>query len=194
MSTEPNLPADTPLRQELQHMREAWLLLLILGIALVIVGVLAIISAFVATMATMAVFGSLLFVGGILQLVNALTCRNWRGFFLFFIAAICYSVLGLIMMSHPLAAAAAVTLMIAAALMIGGMIRIVIAVLDRFYGWPWVLIDGFITLILGIFIWKHFPEDAAWIIGIFIGVNLILAGWSWIFLALGIRTAFPSRP
>jgi uncharacterized membrane protein HdeD (DUF308 family) len=193
MSTETHAPPDNPLRQELQHIRESWLLLLILGIGLVLVGTMAIISSFVATLATVAVFGTLLFLGGVLQLVNAVTCRNWRGFFAYLIAAVLYAVVGLIMMNHPLAAAAGLTLMLAAAFMVGGTIRIVVAAVEHFYGWAWVMIDGFITLILGIYIWRHFPEDAFWVIGIFVGVDLIFAGWSWIFLALGIRSTFPSQ-
>jgi uncharacterized membrane protein HdeD (DUF308 family) len=192
MSTQPGTP-ESPLRQELQHIRDAWLLLLILGIGLVVVGTLAIISSFVATLATIAVFGTLLFVGAVLQIVNAVTCRNWRGFILYLLGGILYAVVGLIMMNHPLAAAAGLTLMLAAVFMVGGTIRLVVAAVDRFYGWPWVMIDGFISLLLGIFIWRHFPEDAMWIIGLFVGVNLIFSGWSWIILAIGIRSTFTAR-
>src|ERR1700693_6130516 len=102
MSTEPPFPTDNPLRQELQHLRESWLLLLILGISLVVVGTLSIVFAFVATLATVTVFGTLLFVGGVMQLMNAVTCRNWRGFMVYLLAAIMYAVVGLIMMNHPL--------------------------------------------------------------------------------------------
>lgn len=187
-------PAESPWREELQHLRDAWLLLLILGISLVIVGILAMISSFVATLATVTVFGTLVFIGGVLQLVNAIACRNWRGFFLYLFAGILYAVIGLIMMGHPLEAAAGLTLMMAAAFMVGGAVRIVAAASERFYGWPLVLVDGFINLLLGVFLWRHFPEDAFWAIGIFVGVNLIFSGCSWIVLAFGIRGASSGRP
>lgn len=193
MSTDPHLPPQTLLQQELQHLRESWLLLLILGISLIIVGALAVISSFVATLATVAVFGTLLFLGGVLQLVNAVTCRNWRGFFVYLLAGILYAIVGMIMMNHPVAAAAGLTLMLAAAFMVGGTIRIVAAAVEHFFGWPWVMVDGFISLLLGIYIWRHFPEDAFFIIGVFVGVDLIFAGTSWIILALGIRGAFPRQ-
>jgi uncharacterized membrane protein HdeD (DUF308 family) len=193
MSTAPQSGFETPLHDQLQHLRDHWLLLLVLGIALVLVGMFAIASSFIATLATVALFGTLLFVGAIFQLVNALTCRNWRGFLVFLLTAILYGVVGLIMMNHPVAAAAGLTLMLAAAFIAGGIIRIVVAAIERFHSWGWVMLNGFVNLFLGIYIWRHFPEDALWIIGLFVGVELIFSGWSWIFLALGIRNAFPKR-
>jgi len=193
MSTGPNPTPDNPLCQELHPLREHWLLLLILGIGLALVGTFAIISSFVATLATVTFFGTLLLVGGILGLVNAVTCRNWRGFLVYLLAGILYSVVGLIMMNHPIAAAAGLTLMLAATFMAGGIIRIVVAAVEHFHGWAWVMVNGFISLFLGIFIWRHFPGDAFWVIGLFVGIDMIFSGWSWIFLALGIRSAFPTK-
>jgi len=76
MSTDPNLMSNNPLRQELQHLRESWLLLLILGILLVLVGIAAMICSFIATLATAIFFGTMLLLGGVIQLVNAVTCRQ----------------------------------------------------------------------------------------------------------------------
>ena len=191
MSTEPHVTPGDALRQELQHLRESWLMVLILGICLVLVGTAAMICSFIATLATAIFFGTLLFVGGVMQLVNAVTCRNWRGFMVYLIAGILFSVVGLVMMNHPLTAAAGLTLMLAVSFMVGGTIRIVGAAVEHFHGWPWVMINGFITLFLGIFIWRHFPESAFWIIGLFVGIDLIFSGWSWIMLAIGIRSTIP---
>jgi len=193
MSTDPTVTPDNPLQQELQHLREHWLLLLLLGIGLAVVGSVAMMASFIATLATVTFFGTLLLIGAVLELVNAVTCRNWRGFLVYLLAGILYGVVGLIMMNHPLAAAAGLTLMLAAAFMAGGTIRIVVAAVEHFHGWPWVMVSGFISLFLGIFIWRHFPGDAFWVIGLFVGIDLIFLGWSWIFLALGIRRAFSDK-
>jgi uncharacterized membrane protein HdeD (DUF308 family) len=191
MSTDPSL-APNPVREELERLREHWLLLLILGIATAFIGSLAIISSFIATLATVTFFGMLLLIGAVIQLVNALTCRNWRGFLVYLLTGILYGVVGLIMMNHPLEAAAGLTLMLAAAFIAGGVIRIVVAAMEHFHGWPWVMVSGFISLLLGMFIWRHFPKDAFWVIGLFVGIDLIFLGWSWIILSLGIRSAFKS--
>lgn len=190
MSMTPQVTFEDPIQQELQHLRNHWLLLLFLGIGLTIVGTLAIISSFIATLATIAFFGTMLFIGAVLQVVNAVTCRNWRGFITYLLIGILYAVLGMIMMNYPVATAAGITLMLAAGYMIGGIVRIVVAAADRFQGWGWVMLNGFISLFLGIFIWRHFPEDALWVIGLFVGIDLIFCGWTWIMLAIGIRSAF----
>jgi uncharacterized membrane protein HdeD (DUF308 family) len=189
MTTEPNVVPDNPLQQ----LREHWLLLLILGVALILVGTMAIVSAFIATLATVALFGTLLLVGGVIELVNAVTCRNWHGFFVHLLAGVLYAVVGLIMMNHPLAAAAGLTLMLAAGFMAGGIIRIIVAAVEHFHGWPWVMVNGFISLLLGICIWRHFPENAFWVIGLFIGIDLIFSGWSWVVLAFAIRSSLAGR-
>ena len=90
------------------------------------------------------------------------------------------------MMNHPVQAAVGLTLMLAAAFMVGGIVRIVGASVERFHGWPWVMINGFITLFLGIYIWRHFPESAFWVIGLFVGIELIFSGWTWIMMAIGL--------
>jgi uncharacterized membrane protein HdeD (DUF308 family) len=166
-------------------------MLLILGIFLVVVGTMAIVSEFIATLATIKFFGMLLLVGGILQVVGALTTRHGQDFFVNLLAGILSSVVGLLMMARTEEAAVAVTLMLAAMFIVGGTLRIITAALERFYGWPWMMINGFITLILGIYIWRHFPAASEWLIGLFVGIDLIFAGWTWIFLAIGIRRAFP---
>jgi uncharacterized membrane protein HdeD (DUF308 family) len=193
MSTPSHPPFDSPLQLELQPLRDHWLLLLILGIGMTLLGTMAIISSFIFTLATVAFFGTMLFLGAVLQVLNAVTCREWRGFVINLLVGIVYGVIGMIMMSHPIEAAAGITLMLAAAFMVGGAVRIVAAAAERFQGWPWVLLNGFISLFLGIFIWRHFPGDSFWVIGVFVGVDLIFCGWTWIFLALGIRSAFPKR-
>ncbi len=193
MSIDPTSPAETPIRQELRGLREHWLLLLILGAVVTVIGTFAVIASFIATLATVEIFGTLLFIGGVLQLVNAITCRNWRGFFVYLLSGVLATIVGLIMMNHPLAAAAGITLMIAAAFMVAGILRIVVAAIEHMHGWPWLMVSGFISLFLGVFIWKHFPASAFNVIGIFIGIDLIFAGWSWIWLALGIRSAFPAK-
>jgi uncharacterized membrane protein HdeD (DUF308 family) len=191
MSSAPQV--ENPLRDELQHIRDQWLLLLILGIVLVITGTAAIICSFIATLATAVFFGTLIFAGGVVQIVNAVTCRNWRGFVVYLLAGILYGVVGLIMMNHPAATAVGLTLMLAAAFMIGGIIRIVVSATERFHAWGWVMLNGFISLFLGIYIWRHFPESAFWVLGLFVGIDLIFAGWSWIWLAIGVHGAFASK-
>jgi uncharacterized membrane protein HdeD (DUF308 family) len=181
-------PTPFPVAESMQELRKHWLLFLILGCTVSVLGTLAIVFSFIATLATIAMFGTFLLAGGILHLVNAISGRSWRGFFIHLLIAVLYVVVGMVMLNHPLSAAAGVTLMMAAIFMASGILRIVISLLERFHTWPLVLINGFVSLFLGIFIWRHFPESSLWVIGLFVGIDLLFSGWSWVMLALTVRS------
>jgi uncharacterized membrane protein HdeD (DUF308 family) len=173
---------------EIEGLRKNWFWLLVLGIALVVVGLMAIGSAFIATLATVIVFGVLFLVGGIVDIANAFWAHCWRGFWLSLLAGILYVVLGFLLIQHPEAAAAGFTLVLAAAFMVGGLFRIISALVDHFHGWGWVLLNGVVTLVLGIMIWRQWPESAYWVIGLFVGIDMVFAGWAWIMMALAVRS------
>jgi uncharacterized membrane protein HdeD (DUF308 family) len=179
-----------PVESELNLLRKAWPLFLALGIVLSVLGVLAIGTALtgIATLVTILFFGILLLVGGGVQIATAFLSRAWRGFFLHVLVGILYLVLGGLMIEHPVAAARGLTLMIAAGFLVGGLFRIVFSLgSERFPGWGWVLGNGIVTLIMGILIWRGWPESAVWVIGLFVGIDLFSAGGAWVMFALALR-------
>jgi uncharacterized membrane protein HdeD (DUF308 family) len=174
--------------ENLAELHQHWLLFLILGCAVSLVGTLAIIFSVIATLATVTIFGTFLLLAGVMHLVNAITGRNWRGFFVHLLIGVLYAVAGIVMLNHPLGAAAGLTLMIAAIFMAGGILRIIVSLVERFYAWPLVLLGGFVSLFLGVFIWRHLPEASLLVIGLFVGIELVFSGCSWVMLALTVRT------
>jgi uncharacterized membrane protein HdeD (DUF308 family) len=196
MNTNDITPAGfgEPRPEDYQELKKHWLLFLLLGIGVVLLGTLAIIFAFVATLATVAMFGTFLLLAGAMHLVNAMSGRNWRGFFIHLLIAVLYLVVGMLMLSHPIRAAEGLTLMLSAAFIVGGILRIVVALVERFDSWPLVLLNGFITLALGIFMWRHFPEVSFWVIGLFLGIDLVFSGWAWILLAFYAHRAGGAAP
>jgi uncharacterized membrane protein HdeD (DUF308 family) len=181
-------PSPADLRSaELESLRKSWFWLLILGVLLIVVGLVAMSSWFIATLATVTVVGTLLLVGGGVEVVTAFWAHGWRGFWMHLLGGVLYVVLGFFLVQRPLAAAAVFTLMVAAAFLVGGVFRIVIAVVERFHSWPWVLLNGIVTLVLGILIWQEWPESAFWVIGLFVGIDMLFAGWSCVMAALAVR-------
>jgi uncharacterized membrane protein HdeD (DUF308 family) len=75
--------------------------------------------------------------------------------------------------------AANLTLMLAAALVVGG-------VVERFPSWSWVLANGVLTVLLGVAIWQQWPASGLWVIGICVGIDLIVNGVTWSVLAFGL--------
>jgi uncharacterized membrane protein HdeD (DUF308 family) len=83
------------------------------------------------------------------------------------------------------------TLMMAMFFMVAGLFRIITALAMRFPSWRWRLFDGIITLLLGILLWEQWPFSGLWAIGMFIGIALIISGWSSVMLALAARDLPP---
>lgn len=164
--------------------RHAWGWFLALGILEIILGTVAIGATPAATVVTVVFFGWLLLIGGVSSVVHAFWRRHWRGFFLEVLTGVLYIVAGFFMVAEPLAAAAPLTLLIAMFLLIGGIFRIVVALSRHIDHWPWVLLNGVITLALGIMIWRQWPGSALWVIGLFIGIEMIFYGWSLVMLSL----------
>ncbi len=173
---------------ELEGLRESSVLLIGMGIALMILGTVAIGSSFIATYATVLVFGMLLLLGAILQVFTAFWGRRWRGFFLHLLAGVVYFIAGVFMIENPIAAAVGLTLLVAACLLVGGILRIVLSVAERFDGWRWMLLNGLISLLLGVSIWRQWPLSGQWVIGLFVGIEILFSGLSWLMLGLAVRS------
>jgi uncharacterized membrane protein HdeD (DUF308 family) len=170
-----------------EELKRGWGWFLALGIVLVILGVVALSWAVLTTLVSAVLFGWLLLVGGVLSVVHAFLRRRWGGFFLELFAGILYAVVGLMIVGNPAEGALALTLVIAVFLMVGGLFRIITAVTARFQHWVWVLLNGVISLLLGLMIWRQWPVSGLWVIGLFIGIDMIFYGWSLIMLALAVR-------
>jgi uncharacterized membrane protein HdeD (DUF308 family) len=192
ISHEPSVPPvvqawGAVLRHELSALRGNWVWFLILGISLVVLGTVAIGSAVFVTFATVIFFGALLMTGGIIEVLGSFWTRNWSGFFLHLLSGVLSIVIGLFFLRHTGEASLAMTLLLAAFLLAGGAFKIVGALTYRFASWGWVVLSGVIDVLLGGMIWAEWPLSGLWVIGLFVGINLILRGWNWVILALGLR-------
>lgn len=92
-----------------EELREIWAFLVGMGVALIVLGMLAIGSSFIATLATVVVFGILLLLGSLFQIITALWGRSWRGFFLHLLGGVLYLIVGVFMIDHPVEAALGLT-------------------------------------------------------------------------------------
>jgi uncharacterized membrane protein HdeD (DUF308 family) len=175
--------------KELKHVRSCWVCFLLLGVLLVLCGTAAIVVppfTIAYSLATVIVLGVLLMVAGIVTIVSAFWIGKWSGMLLHLLAGILYLVMGFMITERPGAAAIVMTLFIAATFIVLGAFRIVSSLAIRFPQWGWVLLNGIITLLLGVIIYRHFPESALWVIGLLVGIELLFNGWSWIMLSLAI--------
>ncbi|MBV8268052.1 MAG: HdeD family acid-resistance protein [Planctomycetaceae bacterium] len=180
-------PLVAELRHELNALRGNWFWFVMLGIALVVLGAIALGSMVIASLATAVAIGMLIFLGGVAETLGAFWCRGWSGFFFHLLSGVLSIVIGVIFLRAPVGALLALTLLVASFLMVGGIFKIVAAVSYRFAAWGWPLVSGIVDLILGVLIWQEWPASALWVIGLFVGINLVFRGFNWIGLGLSLR-------
>jgi len=179
-------------RHELEAIRGRWGWLLALGIALVVFGMIAIGAPVLMSLATALTIGVLLLMAGGAQLVGAFWTRDWSGFFLVLLLGVLYIVVGLLFLNRPVSALEAVTLLLACALLVGGLFRAIGSAYYQFPQWGWTFASGVIETGLGLMIWQQWPLSGFWVIGLFVGIDMIFSGWTWIMLALRLKN-LPTR-
>lgn len=169
------------------ELRKRWCWFLALGIFLIVLGTIALGSCIQMTLATMVFLAWMMIIGGTVEAIHAFTCKKWSGFFIDLLTGILYVVAGFMIVGNPAATAVVLTLLIAMFLIFGGIFRIVVAVAVRYQNWFWLLLHGVVNLLLGIGIWQQWPLSGLWVIGLFIGIDMIFNGWSLVMLGLAAR-------
>jgi len=176
-----SLTGLTPLRA-----KSGWIIAL--GVVYLIAGFIALGSVVFATVATMLVVGIMMIISGVAEVINAFQLKAWGKFLLWVLLGLLYIFAGFVTFENPLLAAALLTLMLGFALVASGIMRLILAfTMKEGAPWLWVVLSGLITLALGVIILIHWPVSGLYILGIFLGVDLVFAGVSWISIGLALR-------
>lgn len=191
MSISPNM--RRAIRHELDALRGDWIWFLVLGIALMVLGFVAVGAAAATTLVTVIFLGVMLLAAGAAESVGAFWSREWSGFFLHLLSGLLSIVIGIMFLRAPVNAELVLTMLIAAFLIVGGLFRMIAALSSRFDFWIWAFLGGLIDLVLGILIWAQWPYSGLWVIGLFVGINLLFRGANWIAVALAVRS-IPKAP
>jgi uncharacterized membrane protein HdeD (DUF308 family) len=163
-------------------------LAIVLGILMVLLGIAAIAEPFIATIAITIVLAWILLIGGVVRIVHALQSRHKRGFWPQLLIGILYLIAGVLLISNILGAALSLTLALGFVIFFEGVFEVIAAFqVRRDRNWGWILFSGITAIILGILILEQWPFNAAWLVGVFAGINFLLTGIWMIMLALAIR-------
>lgn len=189
----PSRPIARMIEHELRHLKEEWWWFLVLGILLLVSGLVAIGYPTVSSVAIVMVLGMSLMVSGIATIVATFWAGRWSAHMLQLLVGIFYTVVGFLIMDMPVESAASLTLVVASMFLVVGIMRSVAALTIRYPQWGWSLLSGVLTTLIGVLIYKNFPDTALWAIGTLVGIQLIFDGWFWIMLAMAIRSLPISR-
>lgn len=172
----------------IKQLQENWAWYFALGIGLVTLGTLAIIYSFTSTIFSMIYLGILLIIVGIFEGIQSFKMSLWNNFFLHLFLSILYLVSGFFIVLYPEVNALSLTLLLAIFFAVSGIVKVVFSLTHNIPHKIWLILNGALTLILGILIWNQWPSSGLWVIGTLVGIDILFTGWTWIMLALKAKT------
>jgi uncharacterized membrane protein HdeD (DUF308 family) len=184
-----NEPGPHGLGDSIRALRAKWGWIVALGIIFMIAGVIALGSVVMATVSAVLIVGIMMIMAGVAEIIAAFNVKDWGKFALWMLLGLLYVAAGVICIVDPLAAAVILTLLVGAALVVGGILRMVLAWNMREAGkpWGWVVVSGIISLLLGLMIIAQWPYSGVYVLGIFLGIDLIFIGSSWLAIGLALK-------
>ena len=182
-------------QQAREAIRSHWVLFLIQGVIMIILGVLAVGEPMVATLAVTLFAGWLFLFSGIVGFAGMFTARHVPGFWWALITAVLAILVGIYLIWRPLSGTLSLTLAVGAFFGAQGIVQIITAIGHHkvLRSWVWMLVTGIANVILALIIWGGFPGTAEWVLGLLFGINLLLWGFSLVMTALACRT-MPAAP
>ncbi|WP_339027567.1 HdeD family acid-resistance protein [Bradyrhizobium symbiodeficiens] len=168
------------------HAKWGWIVAL--GFVYLIAGFVALGSVVMATVASVIVVGAMMIVAGAAEMIGAFQMKSWGKFLVWALLGVLYVIAGFLTFENPLFAAVLLTLFLGASLIASGAVRLFLAFnMKRESPWVWVAMSGAITLLLGLLIVARWPVNSVYILGLFLGLDLIMAGAGWISLGFGLK-------
>ncbi len=158
------------------------------SLLLIVLGIFAVAIPQLFTLSIELLIGSLFVLSGLVQGFRVLKSGFIEGFWPGFIAAILSIVIGVYLLAYPVNGIIALTLLLAIFFLFQGVAQIVMGFNIRSTpGSTWLIFSGIITLVLSYLIWSGLPGTAAWVIGLLVGINLLVTGFSLFFMWAGAR-------
>lgn len=171
-------------------LHENWGWMVAFGVLLSLAGFVALGSVLLATLSSVLVVGIAMIVSGVGEIVHGFAMRSWKKFFFWIVIGLLYVVAGFCVFQNPLLAAGFLTLLLGAGLVASGLVRSVLAFqLPVSAPRVFVFFSGILSLAVGGLILAQWPGSSLWVIGTFLGVDLLFAGASWVGVGLTLRRA-----
>lgn len=190
MSTPPNIGEVQ--RAVARSLHQHWVLFLVEGVVLLVLGATAIVIPPLATLAATLVLGWLFLVSGVVGLFTTFLMRHAPGFWWSLISAALGVLVGSLLLARPVSGAYSVTLVLIAFFIIEGVASIMFALEHKreLSGrWGFMLMSGVVDLILAAIIIAGLPGTALWALGMLVGINMLFGGASLVGLGLAARNA-----
>jgi uncharacterized membrane protein HdeD (DUF308 family) len=159
-----------------------------LSVLLILAGLIAICIPFLSGVAITLIFGWLMILSGITHFIFAFKTHTTGGRLWELLIGIVYLFTGVYLILHPLDALLVLTLILSCYLFVEAIVEFIqFFQLRPRHGAGWLLVDGIVTLILAIMIWRSWPASSVWVIGTLVGISMIFSGFSRLMLSLAAK-------
>jgi len=174
------------MQQQMQHyLQTHWQLFLAEGIFFIFLGLCAIVIPQVFTVATVIFLGWILLFGGIVQVGRSFMFSSMPGFGWWLFMGILQIIVGYLFITRPVAGAVTLTMLLTVFFALEGIAKISIALMMRpLANWGLILFSGLTALIFALVILISWSESAQWLLGLFLGINMLFLGWSMVKISL----------
>ena len=160
-----------------------------LGILFIVLGMIGVAGQVLFSFVSVNVLGIFLFAGGILQGAHAFQSSGWKSVSVQLVFAVLYIVGALYVWAFPIPALEVITLWLAAIFFVTGVLRLISAFQHRHFGeWIWLLLSAALSILMGVLIMNGYPESSLWLPGMLIAIELLLQGWSLLFMGIAARS------
>lgn len=190
MTFSAGVPETSSSSANLAPLRAKWGWIVALGVVYLIAGIIALGSVVTATVVSVFLVGIMMIVAGIGEVIGAFQIKTWGRFLLWVLVGVLYIVAGFVTFENPVLAAALLTFILGISLLASGIIRLFLAFsVKQEQSWIWVALSALITVVLGLMILARWPVSSLYVLGLFLGIDLVMAGAGWIGLGLGLKRA-----
>jgi uncharacterized membrane protein HdeD (DUF308 family) len=157
---------------------------------MLLLGLLAFGNVLAATLVSVAWIGAMMFVGGLMQICHSFQVRRWTSFVFWLLSGLLYGAAGIAAFYDPVLVAGVLTLLLAAAMLVAGALRIAVGLRSRrLHGWGWVVASGAVTLMVGIIVALGWPANALWLLGLILAIDLTFQGATAVVFGLTLKSS-----
>jgi uncharacterized membrane protein HdeD (DUF308 family) len=179
---------DNALKNAIGSTRDKWGWFVALGVLLLIFGGIAFGYLFIATVASVYMIGWLMLFAGVVEIIHAFGVKTWGRVFYWLLSGLLYAIAGFFAFYNPLLASTVLTFLLAVALVASGLLRLWVG----YQHWSengsgWIVTAGVVTALAGLVIAMHWPVNSLWVLGLFLAIDLVFQGWSFIAFGLALK-------
>ncbi|HYN64983.1 MAG TPA: DUF308 domain-containing protein [Candidatus Limnocylindrales bacterium] len=168
--------------------RKRALLFLIQGAALVLAGVVALIFPVFSSTGVLVLLGWLLIIAGLVQGISLIGATQAPYFWLELVVVVLGVLVGWLLISRPEAGLDAITLLMLLFFLVGGLQRVIFALMIRpMPDWGWILAGGVVAIAAALVLFANLPQASTWLLGVLLGLQLIATGGGQAWVALKVR-------